>query len=101
MNIHVIEKLNNFVKLPDDKWESGGWNIDERKAQKLVGGVIYFHKKRFEPSFFGGSIVDCRVDQSPQYQGKVIFTFQFKANCRNVNTDNHGWSKRMKIIGNE
>jgi len=51
MNIHVIEQLNNFVKLPDNKWESGWWSLDENKAQKLVGGVIYFHKKRNEPSF--------------------------------------------------
>jgi len=52
MNIHVIEQLNNFVKLPDNKWESGWWSLDENKAQKLVGGVIYFHKKRNEPSFW-------------------------------------------------
>ena len=101
MNIHVIEPLNKFVKLPDDKWESGGWSVDESKAQKLIGGVIYFHKKRFEPSFFGGSILDFRVDESTEDQRKVIFTFQYKADCRNVNTDRRGWSKRVKIIGNE
>ena len=101
MNIHVIEPLNKFVKLPDNKWESCGWNIDENKAQKLVGGVIYFHKKRFEPSFFGGAITDYRVDENSQYQGKVVFTFQYKADCRNVNTDRRGWSKSMKIISNE
>lgn len=101
MNIHVIEPLNKFVKLPDDKWESGGWCLDESKARKLVGGVIFFHKKRFEPSFFGGSIIDYRVDQDSQYQGKIVFTFQYKACCRNVNTDKRGWSKRVKIISSE
>jgi hypothetical protein len=101
MNIHVIEQLNNFVKLPDNKWESGGWSLDEKKAQKLLGGVIYFHKKRIEPSFFGGSITDYRIDQSSEYQGKIVFTFQYNVNCRNVNTDRYGWSKKMKIISNE
>ena len=101
MNVHVIEPLNNFVKLPDDKWESGGCSIDESKARKLIGGIIYFHKKRFEPSFFGGSILDYRFDQRSQDQRKVIFTFLYKEDCRNVNTDKRGWSKRVKIIGNE
>ncbi len=101
MNIHVIEQLNNFVKLPDNKWESGWWSLDENKAQKLVGGVIYFHKKRNEPSFFGGSITGYRIDQSSENQGKIVFTFQYNVNCRNVNTDRYGWSKMMKIISNE
>lgn len=101
MNIHVIEPLNNFVKLTDDKWESGGWSIDENKAQRLIGGAIYFHKKRFEPSFFGGSIIEYRLDQDSQNQGRIFFTFQYDVNCRNVNTDKRGWSKRIKIIANE
>jgi hypothetical protein len=101
MNIHIIEPLNNFVKLPDDKWESGGWSIDESKAQKLLGGQIYFHKRRMEPSFFGGSITDYRVDKSAECQDKIVFTFQYNASCRNVNTDRYGWSKKIKIINNE
>ena len=101
MNIHIIEELNHFVKLPDDQWESGWWNINESKAQQLVGGEIYFHKKRIEPSFFGGSITDYRVDQSSQNQGKIVFTFHYQASCRNVNTDKYGWSKKIKIISNE
>lgn len=101
MNIHIIEALNHFVKLPDDKWESGWWNINENKARQLVGGEIFFHKKRMEPSFFGGCITDYRVDQSSQYQGKIIFTFQYQASCRNVHTDKYGWSKKIKIISHE
>jgi len=98
MNIHVVQPLNNFVKLPDDKWESGWWNIDESKAQKLLGGEIYFHKNRTEPSFFGGSIIDYRVDTSAQHQNKIIFIFQYLASCRNVKTDRQGWSKNMKCM---
>ena len=97
----MVEPLNNFVKLPDSKWESGWWNIEESKAKKLVGGEIYFHKKQQEPSFFGGSITGYRIDQDAQYQGKIIFTLQYNAACRNVKTDKHGWSKKMKIISND
>jgi len=49
MNIHMVEPLNNFVKLPDNSWESGWWTIDESKARELVGGEIYFHKKKGSP----------------------------------------------------
>jgi hypothetical protein len=101
MDIHIIEPLNNFVKLPDDKWESGWWSIDESKAKELVGGEIYFHKKQLEPSFFGGSITGYRIDQDTKNQGKIIFTLQYNEASRNVRTDKLGWSKKMKIISHE
>ena len=63
MNIHLVEPLNHFVKLKDNVWESGSWGLDEDKAKKLVGGEIYFHKKRQEPSFYGGTILGYRVHQ--------------------------------------
>ena len=101
MNIHLIEQSNNFVKLQDNMWESGWWILDESKAQKLVGGEIYFHRKRQEPSFYGGMILGYRVEQDGQNQGRIIFRLQHSQSCRNVRTDKLGWSKQMKIIGLE
>jgi hypothetical protein len=101
MNIHIIEPLNNFVKLAEDRWESGLLTVDESNAKKLVGGEIYFHKKRLEPSFFGGSITGYRIDQDAKNQGKIIFTLQYNEAGRNVRTDKLGWSKKMKIISHE
>jgi hypothetical protein len=99
VNIHIIEQSNNFVKLQDNTWESGWWQLEESEAQKLVGGEIYFHKKRQEPSFYGGKILGYRVEQDGQYQGRIIFKLQHNQSCRNVRTDKSGWSKAMKIIG--
>ncbi len=101
MNIHMVEPLNNFVKLPDNNWESGWWTIAEAKARELVGGEIYFHKKQGEPSFFGGTITGYRLEPDVQFQGKVAFTLNYNPACRNVATNKNGWSKRMKIIGND
>jgi hypothetical protein len=101
MNVHMIEQLNNFVKLPDNVWESGWWSLDEIKAKELVGGEIYFHKKQLEPSFFGGTITGYRIEQEEQNQGRIVFTLQYNAACRNVKTDKQGWSKKMKIINND
>lgn len=101
MNIHLVETVNNFVKLSDNVWESGWWNLDEDKAEKLIGGEIYFHKKKLEPSFYGGTILGYRLAQDGEHDGRVIFKLQHKKSCRNVRTDRAGWSKEMKIIGME
>jgi hypothetical protein len=101
MNIHLIEQSNNFKLLDNDTWESGWWELNEENAQKLVGGEIYFHKKRQEPSFYGGTILGYRVEQAGQYQGKIVFNLQYSQSCRDVRTDKSGWSKEMKIIRQE
>ncbi len=101
MEIHVLEPLNNFVKLQDEEWESGWWSMDENKAKELVGGEIYFHKKLLEPSFFGGRITGYRIEQDGHHQGSIVFTLQYNEECRDVKTDKYGWSKKMKIISND
>jgi hypothetical protein len=98
MKIHLIENANNFVKLPNNLWESGWWNLDESKAKELVGGEIYCHKKQQEPSFYGGTITGYRIEPDGQYQGMIIFSLLYKETCRNIRTDKHGWSKKMKLI---
>lgn len=98
MNIHLVEPLNHFVKLKENVWESGMWGLDDNQAKKLVGGKIYFHKKRQEPSFYGGTILGYRVQQDGESQGKIVFQLQHSQSCRNVCTDKSGWSKDMKII---
>ena len=97
LNIHLVEPLNHFVKLQDNVWESGSWGLDDSQAKKLVGGKIYFHKKRREPSFYGGTILGYRVHQDGEYQGKIVFQLQHSQSCRNVSTDKSGWNKVMKI----
>jgi hypothetical protein len=98
MKIHLVERLNNFTKLKDKVWECGWWKLNENKAQKLVGGEIYFHKSRQEPSFYGGTILGFRVEQEGQYQGRIVFQFQYGQAFRNIRTDRSGWSLEMKII---
>jgi len=98
MNIHLVEPLNNFVKLQDKVWESGTWGIEESRAKELVGGEIYFHKKRQEPSFYGGTILGYRVHPDGEFQGRIVFQLQYSQACRNVRTDRSGWIKDIKIV---
>jgi hypothetical protein len=101
MNIHLIESWDNFTKLQDNVWESGCWKIDESKAQQLVGGDIYFHKTRPEPSYYGGTILGYRVEPEGKSQGMIVFKLEHRKSHRNVSTDKSGWSRGMKIIGLE
>ena len=98
LNIHLVEPVNHFVKLQDNVWESGWWKLDEDQAKKLVGGEIYFHKRKREPSFYGGGILGYRVYPDGEYEGKIIFKLRHRPSCRNVRTDKCGWKKNVKII---
>ena len=98
MKIHLIENSNNFTRLRENVWESGWWRLDEAKARELVGAEIYFHKKRLEPSFYGGTIVGYRMEKDGQHQGRTVFEFQYSHASRNVRTGKCGWSREMKII---
>jgi hypothetical protein len=97
MEIHLVESLNHFVKIKENVWESGSWPLDELEAKKLVGGKIYFHKKRQEPSFYGGTILGYRVNQEGACPGGIVFILAHCLSCRNVRTEKTGWIRDMKI----
>mgnify|MGYP001768685447 CR=1 FL=1 len=98
MQIHLIEIANNFTKLRDKVWESGCWTIDENDAKKLIGGNIFFHRKKTEPSFYGGSIRSYRIKEEDPLKGSIIFEFEYRADCRGVKADRLGWSLEKKIV---
>ena len=98
MPIHVLEPNNNFVKLGDNLWECGWWKLGEEKIVDLVGTEIFFHKKRGEPSFYGGMIKSYRFEQEGPHQGGVVFEFEFQPACRNIKTNSTGWSMAAKIV---
>jgi hypothetical protein len=98
MQIHVIENADNFTNLREKIWECGWWILKEDEAKKLIGGHIYFHKKRSEPSFYGGSILGYRVKQEEPNRGRINFKFQYHSACRGIKTDRNGWSIAKKIV---
>ncbi len=98
MQIHLIEIANNFVKLHDKVWESGWWQLGEDEARKLIGGQIYFHRKKTEPSFYGGSIRGFRVKEEDPHKGSIIFEFEYREACRGIKVDKLGWSLEKKIV---
>ena len=61
---HFIGKLNENLRLVDkatQRYTSGVWDVSEKTAQQLVGGYIFLHKTKAQPSFFGGIVHSFRV----------------------------------------
>jgi len=98
--IHLIERNDEIIKVEEQIWESGHWALPEAKAKALLGGSILFHKKRAEPSYFGGRILNYRLQDKGKFKGLVIFTFEYQADHRMVLADK-GWSKDIKIVMKE
>jgi len=98
--IHLIEKDDRIKKVSDQVWESGFWSIPEAKAKSLLGGSILFHKKKSEPSFFGGLILNYRIQDKGQKKERVVFTFEYRADHRMV-LAGKGWSKDVNVVMKE
>jgi len=101
--IHLIEKdhrnrLTMVAGMNDKIWESGCWDIPESMAKKLLEGSLLLHEKPKSPSFFGGVILNYRIQTEGRHIGMVSFTFEYDAGHRGVLAEAGGWSKDMKIV---
>ena len=99
--IHLIERLNNLKLINRDRheWESGYWVVSENTAQCLVGGDLYIHDGKLEPSHFGGAILGYRVQQGGEFDGRIIFRFRASMEHKDVKTDRKGWGNEKKVLG--
>ena len=102
MKIHLIENYGRLNRISEEEqlWESGYWTVAVETAEELVGGSIYLHSKQAKPSKFGGIIQSYRVDQSPEFKGKIVFTFLADMEHKNVVTSKEGWGMEKKIDRN-
>ena len=91
--------MGYIKKLEGRIFESGLWAVTAQTAQSLLEGDIYFHKRQKEPSFFGGKILGYRIHgEEDEYQGRIIFRFEYSAGHRNVSAGSGGWSNEKKIV---
>ena len=100
MKIHLIEKYGRMRRVSDTerKWQSGYWTVAKETAESLVGGDIYLHSTQSKPSKFGGVIESYRIEQSPEFQGKIVFTFLAGMEHKSISTSKEGWGNEKKIV---
>jgi hypothetical protein len=100
MQIHLIEKNRGFTR--EDKfsqiWQSGYWKVNEDVAKSLVGGDIYFHPAKIKPSYFGGKILGYSVVEEGEWQGRIVFEFEFTREYKGVSAGKDGWGMDKKIV---
>ena len=77
-NYWLITKNDN-----DNSYWSGAWYFKLESAKSLIGGHIYFHNRKSEPSYFGGQVMNAR---QILYEGKNRVEFKFKKleSCKGV-----------------
>ena len=84
--LHVIEKKSDKdrklteINKSQNLWETGDWNITEKRAKQLIGSKIYVHKGQKKPSHKGGQVTSFRMTKT----GRYVFTFVAHENCDNV-----------------
>ena len=100
--IHLIQKDPKLTPWPEQcgstVFESGFWNLSLDKASLLIGKEIYFHLKKNEGSFFGGTITSVRAKEDEPLQGRIIFTFNALASFKNKKTSKDDWRLEMKFV---
>lgn len=82
--VHVIsepkERSQPKNSWPDDSRKifcSGYWHISTKKAETLVGGWLYFHATKANPSYYGGRILGFRSEIREEYKRKNRVVFDF------------------------
>ena len=100
MAIHLVEKrgLIRVLDLAADEYESGFWLLGAERAQALVGGDVYFHAARADPSFFGGRVLGFRVQGDGEFAGRIVLRLRSDLEHKGVTTGRDGWSMEKKIV---
>lgn len=101
--IHFIEKGNfpqNLVRLDKDthEWESGFWVVAKDTAERLIGGLILLHTAQDQPSRFGGEILNYRIVEGGDHDGKVAFRFRASKDSVGIRAGRDGWGMEKKIV---
>jgi hypothetical protein len=53
------------IKMPT--FESGYWDIPDADADQLIGGMVYLHQTKNEPSYIGGIVKEVRQEKRPEH----------------------------------
>jgi len=84
MAVHLISEpvernqpRNSWHDDPRNVFCSGYWCITAEKAETLVGGWLYFHATKANPSYYGGRILGFRTVIREEFKRKNRIVFDF------------------------
>ncbi len=96
--IHLIATEDKLIRIQEGEYESGFWDLTEKLADQLVGGLIVFHNERNQPSYFGGRIQSYRVQDGGDRDGRIVFRFRYEEECRGIRTQGKWTSRDRKLV---
>lgn len=66
-------------RVEGDIYASRGWNFNGDEAESLVGGMIFFHRRKAYSSYFGGVILawEWVVADDVARPNRIKFTFKY------------------------
>lgn len=99
-SLHLICRRENAGLIgvkridPDENmWRSESWEISPDDANKIVGGWVYMHPAKNQPSEFGGVVVRVEhsgiLDSHGRPEIAIIFQFQKEARSQKWRGETH------------
>ena len=71
-DVHVICRGRaNLTAVGMPRFESGFWDIDLGLARRAIGGTLYLHEAKSQPSYFGGRILDVKPAEVDAARAKL------------------------------
>ena len=120
--LHIIKKMDKETNRPlgltqiqpkVNRYMSCCWDFDIEEMKQLIGGMIFFHKTKTEPSYLGGKVLNVHpitMDKDydgPYYQPKLedidkrsdrmMFEFEITLDSRDVKW--RGKDHTMSYVG--
>ena len=120
--LHIIKKMDKETNRPlgltqiqpkVNRYMSCCWDFDIEEMKELIGGMIFFHKTKTEPSYLGGKVLNVhpiKMDKDydgPYYQPKLedidkrsdrmMFEFEITLDSRDVKW--RGKDHTMSYVG--
>lgn len=102
--IHFVQRDPELAPKPErpkdpaSVWTSGFWAVPESTAQRLIGGMIYFHERQDSRSKRGGEIVGYELSKDVKFAGRIVFRFREDPSARGKLTGREGWAMEKKIV---
>ncbi len=75
------------------EFNCGDWDVSQSDAEALVGGLIHFHNKKSDPSYFGGRVERYKlVETDRAHKQRIVFTITSLKECKGVK-----WNGRSDV----
>lgn len=98
--VHLLNQEGPQYPQPEEIspriWQSGFWFLSEARSKALCGHLLHLHRRKSEPPFLSGRIVNYRRESytrpgAEKATKRTVFIFMAETGS-SADTDPKGWS---------